>query len=269
VLNKLLALSHKAIPAALAAKGLGKIDPRLEKFFGAAVASGYTIDAALDFAREKFSPSEAGEQDTQRLEQGEAQGTLRPDEGASLQVQRQGQQIPNALQGAASIGAGLAGGGIASLAGGGANAIGQAMASQGDNVPDQISNLPEDMGQQQTQDIPGMNAPPVEPVNTQMSFMAQFPQLLQAAQKHLESGLSPEEAYQKLGSSPSYSGLIKRFEQAEGRSFLEAINEMIGAEQQQMRQPGIGQQGQPSAGKQEFLQGLSQMSQMLENLKSR
>ena len=101
MIQRLLPFLNKLVPTALAVKGLGKIDPRLEKFFGAAAASGYTADSALDFVRNKIEGrTGANMAEEQRLDQGMARGTLRPDEAASRQLMAESNRIPNALQNA-------------------------------------------------------------------------------------------------------------------------------------------------------------------------
>ncbi len=84
MINKLLALASKYVPVGLGIKGIGKIDPRLEKFFTAAALAGYGADEAMGFVRDRLEGKTVANADEQdRLDQGSSQGTLRPDEGAA------------------------------------------------------------------------------------------------------------------------------------------------------------------------------------------
>ncbi len=61
-IKRILPLLNKAVPTALAAKGLSKIDPRLGEFFKLLFSNGYNIDQGVDFLREKIGDQKPVEQ---------------------------------------------------------------------------------------------------------------------------------------------------------------------------------------------------------------
>lgn len=113
ILTRILPLLNRAVPPYLAIKGLGKIDPRLEKFATGAALGGYGADAILDFLRNKFDTA-ANKSERERLEIGASQGTLRPDEMASRETMARTRGIGDTIQSALSLAAGGAGGVLAS-----------------------------------------------------------------------------------------------------------------------------------------------------------
>lgn len=109
MLARLLPLLNKVIPTGLAIKGMEKISPKIGNFFSGAFGAGYTADQAIDFLRNKLkSPGNEGVEE--RLDEGQMQGTLRPDEGAARKRIKENEKIPNMVKGALVGGAALAGG---------------------------------------------------------------------------------------------------------------------------------------------------------------
>ena len=72
----------KYIPASVGIKALEKYNPKFKNYFAKVAAYGLDTNRALDYLADRFGGE--GEQNyKQQLEQGERQGTLRPDELAS------------------------------------------------------------------------------------------------------------------------------------------------------------------------------------------
>lgn len=69
----------KYVPASVGIKMLEKVSPKFKNYFTQAAAYGYDANNALDYLASKFE-SEGTKQFKGQLAQGEAQGTLRPDE---------------------------------------------------------------------------------------------------------------------------------------------------------------------------------------------
>lgn len=239
--------SFKYVPASLARKALEKFDPSFKNYFAKSLSYGIDADRALDYVMQKFEGK--GQQGyKQKLEQGAANNTLRPDEAVSRSQQGLTEAPAQALKA-----------GVAAATGLGLGSRGEEntqMKQSNQMIPPQANLAPDQMPPEMQQELI-----PSEQVqeNTQ-SISDQFPQLLQAAQQRLEAGLSPEEVFEKLSKHVSYRGLIKRFEEKQG-SFLDALYELAGG--------GKNQQSQGSQKKDQFMQGLSQMSQLLQNLKGR
>ncbi len=242
MLNKLISLANKAVPAALGIKGLGKIDPRLEKFFSGAAASGYGTDMALDFLRDQLSPSS---NDTEMLEKGESQGTLRPDEAASLQTSRQRNELPNAAKNVAVTGASLAGG-IGSL---GTSALGAASQGRanveeapqpggGENTPQQALEQP----QAKSQSPLSRSA-----LTEQAQQMIAPDDVLQAFEQLAQQSGDPVRAAGQMSTLPQYRDIIKQIEKKSGMSFLDwAVNEL--GKKRQPQQGNSQNQGQNPQG---------------------
>ncbi len=253
-MNRILPLLSKYVPEDIAAKGLSKIDPKMKKFFSNSVKSGLGVSGAMSFLREKFE-NPTIEAERSRLKAGVKKGTLRPDENVSAQEMRRDEQNESTLKQLGTAGLALAGGSgaLGSLGG-----LLSSRSSQEPRVPPQVNQLPEQVPTGMEQEM--IRSEQVE----QQPQGDPFPQLFQVAQKMLALGLSPEEVNEKLSKQVSYRGLVKRFEEKQG-SFLDALYELAGGQQgQNQAMPAQG-----SAGKDQFMQGLAQMSQLLQNLKGR
>lgn len=195
MIQRILPFLSQFIPTALAAKGLGKIDPRLSNFFSSAAAAGYGTDAALGFLRRKLG-NPAAQEEEQRLEQGEGQGTLRPDEAASLQRIRQaGAPLEMAQKG------------ISALAGLGAGAA---------TIP---KAQPEEQQQVQAQprmEVPGMN-----------TLMAKFPKLGEYLDGLIGNGHPPEQAAGMAKKEARFRKEVNEIENEVGLDFVEFISSIF------------------------------------------
>lgn len=208
MINRILPFLSQFIPGALAVKGLSKVDPRLSKFFSNAAAAGYGTDAALNFLKNKLTPSaSAGEQ--QRLQQGSEQGTLRPDEAASLQNIRQSQAPTNAIQK-----------GVSALTG-----IGAGM------VTDQPSpQEPQQQGKTQQQIMDPMQA------------LQEFPELIQFIQQEQSRGENAASIASKARKSVRLGTFVNVLEQKAGEAFENMLARLIGQGEGQQGMPS-SQQG--------------------------
>ena len=109
MIDKLIALLNRHVPALLASKGIEKIMPRMGKFINNA-APVYGLDATINFLRDEFSPPSPDQ-------------SLRPDEQAANQRVHQANQPLRALGAAAKIGGAAALGGLPGAIGAGAEAL--------------------------------------------------------------------------------------------------------------------------------------------------
>lgn len=187
--SKIFPLLNKFLPPTLAAKALGKMDSRFARFFTNTLASGYATDKALSFLRNRFM----GEKDEneQQLEQGQAQGTLRPDEQASLQNIKHSQAIPNAIGTAASM---------APVIGAGISALGSGK-GQG-----QVQQEPQIQQPQQAQPTASMN------MDIRSVIQEKNPQLDSLIARVIDSKNSPEDAAKVVKTFPDFRFIIKELE---------------------------------------------------------
>jgi len=110
-MNQILPLLSKYVPAALALKGISKVNPRLSTAIQAATGAGYGADAIIDYLRNSMEPAGIT-QKRQQLAQGASEGTLRPDEISNqrnLEQKNGSSSLPIAAAGLGGI-AGLMGG---------------------------------------------------------------------------------------------------------------------------------------------------------------
>ena len=56
----MIPLLSRFVPSDLAAKGLGKIDPKMKDFLNKAIGYGYSAETALNFLRQQFAPHPRG-----------------------------------------------------------------------------------------------------------------------------------------------------------------------------------------------------------------
>lgn len=241
MLNKLIALSSSLIPTGLAAKGLGKIDKRLQNFFIGAGVAGYGADAAIDFLRNQFS-NQAQDSDTQRLQNRSASGQARPDEMAALKSAQRNEQVPNMVKGVLSGTAGLAGG------------LGGADSSNSPVSPENQQQKPQSpLGR--------------EVLEEQSGDMFDPSDALKAFEQLVSQGESPDRAAAKMSSLPKFRSIIPRIEQESGMKFadwaIQNLERMQGGRQNGRQE----QNGQNQGQKQNFLAELGKMNQMLQGLK--
>ncbi len=221
---------------ALSIEALKKFSPQVKNFIGYGLAAGYGTDQILDFMRSKME-SESFGAEKERLEKGVQQGGLRPDEQAASAQISENERLPNLIEGGAKLAGRVAGGAL------GSGLLGGIGDNEESPVQDQNPQpaTPNPIASQEPQQL---QKPPKQ--QQEKGFLDQFPQLMQAAQKGLQEGLSPENVYQALMKHPSYSGLVKKYEESEGRSFLENIYEISG-------QKGQSGQNQPSSSQERLL----------------
>lgn len=245
------------IGGSLAIGLLNKLNPRMKDFIQYGIAAGYGTNEILDFLRNKIEgPTSVAEEN--RLEQGMAEGTLRPDEKAAYTERK----VRNRPLDIAQAVAPLAGGITAGLL-----SRGLGDAQQTEAIPGNIGNgKNEGIGEAQSMSIPnplskeGISEDLKKIESTQpasQAFEENFSHLFDRVREGLENGISPEDIYETLKKRPLYRPLVASFEKKEGRTFLERIYEIAGM---QRRNQGSGQ-------KEQFLSGLNQLSQMLQGMK--
>src|SRR5271170_3119104 len=118
----------RLLPASAALKLLQKYNPKFKNHFANAAAYGYDVNNALDYLNERF---EGDQPFRQQLEQGEANGQLRPDERISKNALENAETPRKIARSAAAIGGGALLGGVpGATAGVAAEAIPQAQQPQ-------------------------------------------------------------------------------------------------------------------------------------------
>ncbi len=238
MINNILAFLNPAIGTYLASKGLSKIDPRLGKFFSGAAATGYTVDQAIGFLRDKLTP-EGQKAVRAKLQQGRAQGTLRPDQAGGLEGREQASAPYDVAQKAAAIGAGGVGGVLGALAPEPQAAEAEAQALEANQPPNPI---------------------------------AAHPELFKVAEQEIFGGRPIQETAQLLRSNMKFRKIVAQLEQESGITFEDILNGLFGAQgAAKGGQPGPqaqpGPQGQGNEGKSQFLQGLAALQQSLAAMK--
>ena len=103
---RLMPFLNKLIPAGLAVKGISKLNPKLGAFIQNAVGTGYAAETALDYIRDKMSPS-GSTSERNRLE---GSSSLTPQEESARGKRRQEGAVGSALGGALGLASGLEGG---------------------------------------------------------------------------------------------------------------------------------------------------------------
>lgn len=102
-------LLNNLLPAALAVKGISKLNPKFQSFITSALAAGYSADQALDYLRSQINPEGQQEQE-QDLRRAAARGNARPDELAALQEIGREDLPADIFGGVAKLGAAALGG---------------------------------------------------------------------------------------------------------------------------------------------------------------
>ena len=207
--QKALSFLSPYIPAALAIKGLGKVSPELESFVTSAAAGGYSTDSILGFLRNKLeAPGYSQEQN--RLEQGQQQGSLRPDEAASMQRTSERERIPRAvgagLSAAGAVAAPYAASAASSALGGGAQQ------QQGEQKS------------QQAQPKQGFDA---------LSGLQEFPELIKFIQDEQASGGNAQSISSKARKSMRLRTSVETIEQTANEPFENLLARLLGSDQQQ------------------------------------
>ena len=109
MIQKILPFLNKLVPAGIAYKGLEKVDPNLRRFFKGAFLTGFSVDQAVDFLRNKAQNANMVDEEGRILNK-KGKGSARPDELATLQKIRKQKGAEDALASGVSLGAGAAGG---------------------------------------------------------------------------------------------------------------------------------------------------------------
>jgi len=108
MIQSILPLLTRAIPAGVAVKKLMKTDSRMSNFIQGGLAAGYGADQLLEYLRNKTQTT-GQKSDVAALERGAAAGTLRPGEQARLSKIQERQALTGAIPGAAALAGGIAG----------------------------------------------------------------------------------------------------------------------------------------------------------------
>ena len=202
----------KHVPATVARKLLGKLNPKFNNYFSKAVSYGLDANSALDYLVDRFTnPTQKTHE--QQLEQGEANKTLRPDEMQS-KAQMRNQQLPG------KIAKSIAGFGIGALLGGN---------QEGGEQPQ-----PEAMQQQPmpTEEPSQQQAAPYDLATFQAEYPDFYGTLIERLQKKKDPNLALQVSAVKHGKA------MKDVEKKAGRPFKEWFLEQI-----QGRSPKAGFQG--------------------------
>jgi len=252
MIDKMKSLLHQLIPENLAEKGLSKVDPRMGKFFSNATKSGIGTTAALSFLRNKFQ-NPVIESEKSRLSQGVKKGTLRPDERVAAQEIQQGEQRAGTLKQLATAGLATAGG--LGAFGGLSNVLGQ-------SVTENESEQPQ-MQTQTKQPSPLSRAGLQEQNQPGSSAMNGIDKLFSFIESRVSKGEPLQKAVSTARANTAFKPIIAAAEQETGMPFIDIVKSRFSGYGQPEQQQGQG------SGKQEFLAGLSQLTQALQGLRNR
>lgn len=246
MINRITPFLNQLIPAGIAAKGLEKVDSRLGKFVQRALASGYTIDAAMDFLRNNLGEDNQRQSELQR---GQQSGTLRPDEEASLQMINESQQPQKLLGTAATLGGAALGGGL----GAGLGLAGQAL----EGNSGQLGQSPDPSGQmQQPEQMQEEQSQAQDPLETLSGYS---PELVQFIREHIQAGRTPEQAAALARIPGKFEKVVKRIEKDTKENFVDYLQRLFGNAKPQQEQ--TQQSGQQSPGLERLLALLQQRNQ--------
>lgn len=223
------------VPATITRKALEKINPAFGKYFSRAVSYGIDSNRALDYLTDRMeTESQRGYKSD--LEKGAATKTLRPDEMVSRSRISASEMPGKVAKTALSFGSGVALGGL------GENQQTSTLASPAGSEP--VS------GNEQQESSFYMS-----------SLSQQFPQLFKFVEDRISRGEEPKRAAQL--SRIHFVSDIANLEKMTGRKFTDLVEMMFG---QRMGQQSVSQpaQAQPSPQREAILQGINQLSQLLQ-----
>jgi len=247
------------IGSMLAVAGLSKLNPTMQKFIGYGAAAGYGTDEILDFLRSKMESQGYGALKG-KLQEGEASGTLRPDERATKERMRQTEMAPDIAQAALSTGAGLAGGllgkGFSKISGSQQNPSSQQSANPQTPIAPQAQGTP-----QQQQSQPRQPSPE--------DFLEQYsPELAKAVHMRVQQGSLPKDVAFRLKNKPgTLKNAINLLEQDTKRDFEDVIGQIYGQEETMKQRFGDRKQMmQQAQGKDTFMQLMQKANQQLDQL---
>ena len=128
LLAKALPFLKKALPIGVATKAIANTDPKLKRFIGSALASGYAIDEVLNFMRSSSQTTDKRKQESSEAQRA-AQGIARPDELARESTRQTGAHLTDIAKKATQLGIGV---GTAAFGAPIASAIGGALGMGGE-----------------------------------------------------------------------------------------------------------------------------------------
>lgn len=245
MINKILPILgiSKIVPEDLVKKGLEKINPKFRKVFGEAEKYGYPAGAVLGFLRSEMG---GGSQEPVNPQE-------RPDISANKELKRQS-QLPQRLAGAVgNVAGGAALGGLSGAALGGLSSV---MSN-----PESSQQSPE---QVQPQTKPQPQSPEQQKPGGFQTFLDKHPELGRFLDMLIGKGMEPKQAALEAKKQSKLIPMIQDIESNIGQSLEDLMGQLF---QGTDKFKGSGKQ--QSQGKTEFLQGLDQLSQMIQGLKGR
>lgn len=211
-----------------------KINKNFSAFFSNAAAAGYGANQVISFLTDMFqTPAKKSERN--RLSQGEAEGTLRPDESSALQELH---QSDTPIRGAKNIASTINKLGGAAFAGVNAPEVlkkgldilgGLGGSSQKKQNTDQP--ISPDTNQQSGSSQPNSKQTdpqnPQSPANAAQSFINQHPELGIYLDRQMQEGKTPEQAALSAKQHKKYSRDVSQIERDVGMDFIDLINQIF------------------------------------------
>ena len=223
---------------------MAKINENYSNFFKKATAAGFGTNEIVSFMENLFQ-NPAGQAEKSRLQQGQAQGSLRPDELAGSQAIHSSEQPGRFLKGAANVATkiGAAGYGATQLP----ELLKKGLGALGAMGLGNQAKTEKPLSEETSESIGGFE-----------EFMKQNPELGSFLQKAIEAGQSPEDAAMRAKGVKKFRDAIANIEDSVGQPFESLLSQLFqGASQSQPKQ-----QKQSSPAMSQFMQALQQFQQL-------
>lgn len=249
-LEKILGVTN--IKPEILLKAVGKVVPKFIPFISQASAAGYAGVQILDFLRGKIGSK--GKREKERigeLQERENAGNIRPDERATISLNRQRNEGIDILKRGAGLAASLGGATLAKhLATKGASELQKAAesesaASSKEAPPTEVpatdftprdrvlKAAPEQLPKEQKHQLQPQAAQSINPLNQIQELIAQFPELGRFIDQQMSQGVSPREAALAARKKHLLVPIIKRIEGTIGIPFVDAIEQLFSGQRSQ------------------------------------
>lgn len=199
---------------------MARLNKNYADFFAKATSAGYGTNEIMSFVQKLFE-NPAGENERSRLKQGQASGTLRPDELSAKRSIEDADFPEQVLKGASNLaltvgGTGLAATKFSGLLNKGMGALGALGSALGSQTP---------QGTQTPQE--SEPAARSQPANPFQEFMQQHPELGAFLQREISTGNSPENAAMKAKSIKKFREPIASIEDRVGQPLESLLSQLF------------------------------------------
>jgi len=250
LVSRALPFLNKALPMGLASQGLSKIDPRIKNFIQSSLAAGYTMDAVLDFVRDRME-NPSSKSIRAKLDQRESSGQARPDELAANAQIRQSSEPGNMLQAGLGLATGL-GAGMMGMEGGQPQqqAIQPSEVLPADQQPmigqqqqmQQLQGPPAEQPMQQPEGpIPMPSKGQAPMVGNVLNLLSSYdPQLAEVVSAQMGQGADATELARYLKQSKRFKAPISKLEKDTVSSFEKLLSSLMNFQKPMSREEALG-----------------------------